>query len=172
MPCDKTALFDLLEVLNGDLDRKITLIAVGGTAMTLLNLKTSTIDIDFTIPKGDFAEFAKVLKNNPPGYKIDMWEDGRVFCQVLPTDYLEKSVPIKEYTKISLRAINPIDIIATKTGRLENRDEVDIKICIDSCGISEAEIRARASQVLPTYVGREEDYLDNLNLVVKKYVKK
>jgi hypothetical protein len=50
MPCDKTALFDFLEVLNEDLKQKITLIAAGGTAMTLLDLKPSTIDIDFTIP--------------------------------------------------------------------------------------------------------------------------
>jgi hypothetical protein len=45
MPCDKTALFGVLEVLNEDLKQKITLIAVGGTALTLLDLKPSTIDI-------------------------------------------------------------------------------------------------------------------------------
>jgi hypothetical protein len=50
MPCNKSALIDLLEVLNEDLTKKITLVAVGGTAMTLLDLKDSTIDIDFTIP--------------------------------------------------------------------------------------------------------------------------
>ena len=31
MPCDKTALFDFLEVLSEDLTKKITLIAVGNT---------------------------------------------------------------------------------------------------------------------------------------------
>jgi hypothetical protein len=70
MRCDKSALFDFLEVLNEDLPKKITLVAAGGTAMTLLDLKTSTIDIDFTIPGCDRLEFEQVLKNNPPGYKV------------------------------------------------------------------------------------------------------
>ncbi len=39
MPCDKKALFDVLEVLNEDLTRKITLIAAGGTAMTFARPK-------------------------------------------------------------------------------------------------------------------------------------
>ena len=38
MPCDRSALFDFLSVLNEDLTRKIILVAVGGTAMTLLDL--------------------------------------------------------------------------------------------------------------------------------------
>ena len=45
MPCDKTALFDFLSVLDEDLTKKITLVVAGGTAMTLLDLKPSTIDI-------------------------------------------------------------------------------------------------------------------------------
>jgi hypothetical protein len=53
MPCDKSALLEFLEVLNEDLTRRITLVAAGGTAMTLLGLKRSTIDIDLTIPNSD-----------------------------------------------------------------------------------------------------------------------
>ncbi|MGA2680186.1 MAG: hypothetical protein ABSF44_00115 [Candidatus Bathyarchaeia archaeon] len=71
MSCDKSALFELLEVLNEDLTKKITLIAVGGTAMTLQDLKPSTIDIDLTIPSDDPTEFNRVLKNNPPGFRVD-----------------------------------------------------------------------------------------------------
>ena len=39
MPCDKSALFEFIEVVSEELTRRITLIAVGGTAMTLLDLK-------------------------------------------------------------------------------------------------------------------------------------
>jgi len=46
MPCDKSALFDFLSELNENLPKKIILVAAGGTAMTLLDLKPSTIDID------------------------------------------------------------------------------------------------------------------------------
>jgi hypothetical protein len=125
MPCDKSALLDFLEVLNGDLTKKVTLVAAGGTAMTLLDLKPSTIDIDFTIPSSDLPEFERALKNNPPGFKVDRWADGYVFCQSLPNDHLEKSIKIKEYSHILLKALHPVDIIVTKIGaraRLQRGD--------------------------------------------------
>ena len=141
MSCDKNALLEFLEAVNESLTSKITLVAAGGTAMTLLDLKPSTIDIDFTIPSGDLTEFEQALKNNPTGYKVDRWADGYVFCQALPDDYVEKSVKIKEFTRISLRALNPIDIIATKIGRLNQRDIQDIGTIVTKFKISEADLR-------------------------------
>ncbi len=172
MPCDKSALFDFLSVLNEDLTKNITLVAAGGTAMTLLDLKPSTIDIDFTIPGCDRVEFEEALRNNPPGYRVDRWTDGCIFCQTLPKDYLEKSVKIKEFGRISLRALQPVDIVVTKIGRLNARDMQDIEACIQKANISEAEIQERASLVVQTYVGPEEDYLCHLNLVLDKYFRK
>ncbi len=167
MPCDKSALFDFLEVLNEDLTKKITLVAAGGTAMTLLDLKPSTIDIDFTIPGCDRVEFEQALKNNSPGYRVDRWTDGCIFCQTLPKDYLEKSIKVKEYSHISLRALQPVDIIVTKIGRLDARDIQDIETCIKKGKVSETEIKERALQLAETYVGPEEDYLNHLKLVVE-----
>lgn len=172
MPCDKSALFDFLSVLNEDLPKKIILIAVGGTAMTLLDLKQSTIDIDFTIPGCDRLEFEQALKNNPPGYRVDRWTDGCIFCQTLPKDYLAKSTQIMEFSNISLRALHPVDIIVTKIGRLNARDLQDIEACIKRANVSEAEIKERALLVVQTYVGPEEDYFGNLNLVLTKFFKK
>ena len=171
MPCDKSTLFDFLSVLNEDLTRKITLVAAGGTAMTLLDLKPSTIDIDFTIPSCDMIEFEQALKNNPPGYKVDRWADGCIFCQTLPKDYLEKSIKIKEFSHISLRALQPVDIIVTKIGRLNTRDIQDIEACIKKGNVSKAEIRERALLVVQTYVGPEEDYIYHLDLVLTKFFK-
>jgi len=172
MPCDKSALFDFLSVINEDLTKKITLVAAGGTAMTLLDLKPSTIDIDFTIPGCDRLDFEQALKNNPSGYKVDRWTDGCIFCQTLPSDYLEKSIKIKEFSHIVLRALQPVDIIATKIGRLNERDKQDIEACIKKANVSEAEIKERAMLVVQTYVGPEEDYLYHLNLVLDKFFKK
>jgi ABC-type phosphate transport system auxiliary subunit len=169
MPCDKSLLLEFLEVLNGDLTKKVTLVAVGGTAMTLLDLKPSTIDIDFTIPSSDLPEFERALKNNPPGFKVDRWADGHVFCQSLPSDYLDKSIKIKEYSHILLKALNPVDIVVTKIGRLNQRDIQDIEKCIREFKITKDEITARAALVSPTYVPREEDYLYHLNWVIKKF---
>ncbi len=171
MPCDKSALFDLLDVLNEDLTKNIILVAAGGTAMTLLDLKSSTLDIDFTMPSRDFAEFERVLKNNPPGYKMDRWPDGYIFCQSLPNYYIEKSIKIKELSHISLRALHPTDIIVSKIGRLNSRDINDIESCIKKCKISKEEIMIRALLVAPTYVGSEENYLYNMNWVLENFFK-
>ncbi len=73
MPLDKSTLLDFLEVLDSEISKKITLVAVSGTAMTLLDLKTSTIDLDFTIPSNDKPAFDKALANVPHGFKIDVW---------------------------------------------------------------------------------------------------
>jgi hypothetical protein len=172
MPCDKSALFDFLSVLNEDLKKKITLVAAGGTAMTLLDLKPSTIDIDFTIPGCDRVEFEQALKSNPPGYRVDRWTDGCVFCQTLPKDYLEKSIQIKEFNHISLRALQPLDIIVTKLGRLNDRDMQDIEACIKKANVSKAEILKRALLVVQTYREPEEDYLKHLDMVLNKFFNK
>jgi hypothetical protein len=172
MPCDKTALLDFLSVLDEDLIKKITLVAAGGTAMTLLDLKTSTIDIDFTNPGCDRVEFEIALKNNPPGYRVDRWTDGCVFCQTLPKDYLEKSIKIKEFDHISLRALQPLDIIVTKIGRLNDRDLQDIEACIKKANVSKTEILERALLVVQTYREPEEDYLKHLDLVLNKFFNK
>jgi hypothetical protein len=169
MPCDKSALLEFSEVLNEDPTRRITLVAAGGTAMTLLGLKRSTIDIDLTIPSSDLPEFERALKNNPPGYKVDRWADGHVFSQSLPGDYLDKSIKIKGYSHILLKALHPVDIVVTKIGRLNQRDIQDIETCIREFKIPKDEITARAALVSPTYVPKEEDYLYHLDWVIKKF---
>ena len=45
MSLDNTKLLDFLEEIDRELSRKIVIVAVGGTAMTLANAKPSTIDI-------------------------------------------------------------------------------------------------------------------------------
>jgi hypothetical protein len=63
MQFDKSRLLDFLETLDNEMTERITIVAVGGTAMTILNLKTSTIDIDFTVPSSDYQEFEKAFQN-------------------------------------------------------------------------------------------------------------
>ena len=109
--------------------------------MTLLDFKSSTIDVDFTIPSCDVKEFEVALKNNQPGYRVDRCTDGRVFCQTLPSDYLEKSVKVKEYRHIVLKALRPVDIIVTKIGPLNERDMQDIEACIKQGQVRAAQIR-------------------------------
>ena len=57
---DKQRLLDILEQWNRFLKRKVHLIACGGTAMALLDVKASTKDVDFIVP--DVAEHSYLIK--------------------------------------------------------------------------------------------------------------
>jgi len=170
MPFDKKSLLDFLEVLDKEVTKKITLVAVGGTAMTLLDIKSSTIDIDFTIPKQYVQEFEEALKKVPHGFRIDYWIDGSVFSQILPDDYLKKSILIKTKLKnIKLKVLNTIDIVVTKIGRLDERDLQDIKACIEKFKLTKNQIKVRSKNV--EYVGHEDIYIINLEYVMKNFFK-
>ena len=163
---DKKKLMDFLEILDKEITKEITLVAAGGTAMTLLDMKASTVDIDFTIPSQDVKEFENGLKVTPHGFRIDYWTDGMVFSQILPDDYLKKSIPIKTNLRnIRLRALHPIDIVITKVGRLDERDVQDIKVCIEKFKLTKNQIKNRSKHV--EYVGHEDSYRINLTYVMK-----
>ncbi|QLH06672.1 DUF6036 family nucleotidyltransferase [Nitrosopumilus ureiphilus] len=168
MSLNKQVLLDFLEELDKELERKITVVAVGGTAMTLHNAKESTIDVNFTIPAEDYAEFHRVLNLVPHGFKVDTWNNGMVFSQDLPDDYLKNSRNVRTKMKnMKLKTLDPLDIIVTKIGRLNERDKEDIAMCIKKFKITKAQIKKRAKQVI--YTGREENYEINLNHVMKKF---
>lgn len=73
---------------------------------------------------------------------------------------MEKSVGIANFQHILLRALQPIDIVVTKIGRLDDRDVQDIEACIKKFNISRRQIEERAATV--HYVGNEEIYRNNL----------
>ena len=167
MRLDKSGLLDFLEEASRALPKRVTLVAVGGTAMTLLGFKSSTIDIDFTGPAADVRLFEKALKSIPHGFKIDLFMGGMVFCVELPDDYLVKSRPAGRAGKVSLRALQPLDIVVTKVARLDLRDEQDIRECIRRAGLRHGDIVARAAEC--GYAGDELLYAHNLSLVKGKF---
>jgi len=167
---DKTELVNFLEELDKVLEKPIDIIAVGGTAMTLLGIKTSTIDIDFEVKPEEYNLLKKVLDNLPHGYRIDVFTNGLIFSQQLPDDYGEKSIQIKKLKKINLLALHPIDIVVTKIGRLNERDQEDIRSCIEKFGLTKNQVKERAKEI--EYVGKEELYQYNLEHVLKNFFPK
>ena len=170
MSLDNSRLLDFLDEMDKKLERRIIVVAVGGTAMTLLKAKPSTIDVDFTIPSEYFDDFEKAKRIVQPGFRVDLFRDGAVFVTTLPEDYLEKSKPIKTKLKnVDLRALQPVDIVITKVVRLDGRDEQDIESCIEKFKLGKDEIRKRAKEI--GYSGNDEVFKENLQTVLKKFYK-
>ena len=167
MSLDNTKLLNFLDEIEKELTHKIVVVAVGGTAMTLLKAKSSTIDVDFTIPDEYHEDFQTVLKIVQPGFRVDVTAGNLIFFTSLPDDYLKRSKLIKtKLKKIQLRALHPVDIIVTKIARLEERDEQDIESCMKKFKITKNQIIKRVNQI-PSLV-HDKTFQTNLKNFLKK----
>ena len=119
------------------------LIACGGTAMTLLNIKESTKDIDFVVPvENEYKRLMKFLNQigyhdaggglqhpDDPNFIYQFWSGNQIFTTELLDPILDqgKHIVVKEWRHIYLGAINLMDLIITKMFR---GTSVDISDCI------------------------------------------
>ena len=166
MPLEADKLMEFLVIIDKELEEPVELTAVGGTAMTLLDLKDSTIDMDFDVETKHLDTFRKTLESLSHGYKIDLFHGGMVFSQQLPPDWTDKRIPIKHgFKNIRLYALHPLDIVVSKIGRLNDRDISDIISCIGKHKLTKQMIKARAMKV--EYVGNDENYKNNLKHVIE-----
>jgi hypothetical protein len=163
---DKKDLLLWLADIDKKLDRKIVLIAVGGTAMTLLGLKPSTRDVDFCLDSRDRNDFEKVLDKR---FIVDIFVDGYIFSEQLPTDYADISKELVAMKNITLKALSPADIVITKAARLNARDEEDIRSIAKY--VDRKMLVKRFKQVVDTYAGNEDNFTYHFNLVLERYFK-
>ena len=130
---DKHSLVDLLAQWNNFLKRKIHLIACGGTALTLQDIKPSTKDIDFIVPSD--AEYKYLLKTlKELGYKqltgsgwrgsgdpfiFDLFPGKCIHTTELLHSPMEddKHIPFKEFSNLYIGILNHYDLICSKLFR-------------------------------------------------------
>ena len=163
----KTGLLQILDAFDRRLSHKILLVAVGGTAMTMLGLKASTKDIDFNIPKRkDYEEFGRLYKIISPGVAIDYYPDNTVFTEVLPEDYLSIASDYESDLKnIKIKVLNPVDIVCSKISRSDEADIEDIKSCIKNYSLKRSVVAARAG--LYARAGSDEIFQSNLKFILE-----
>ena len=129
----KGTLLNILISWNHFLKRKVHLIACGGTALTLLGIKPSTIDIDFIVPvESEYDYLIKTLQDlgykpvtgsgwsRADDYIFDLFRGKKVHTTELlesPIDSTDKHILLKEYSHIYLGILNYYDIIITKLFR-------------------------------------------------------
>jgi hypothetical protein len=138
-------LFELLDSLSKYIEENIKMYALGGTALTILEIKLSTRDIDINIHS--YKEYLYICKLfEQMGFKKTgtirwLTQEGLAFdlftrsnflgTQLLP-DGLERSKFIKSFGKIELYTLCLEDIIISKLARGDMRDFNDIKKILES----------------------------------------
>lgn len=169
MPLDKHRLMEFLEAVDEVLEEEITLVAVGGTALTLLDLKPSTRDVDFTGPEPSVRALREVLKHLPHGFKVDTWWDGFIFTTRLPGDYLDRARKLDTHRglgAIRLLLLDPVDLVLTKVGRLDERDMEDIRTTVAAFELTAEALRERATHL--EHADNEENFAYHLELVLEE----
>lgn len=118
------------------------LIACGGTALTIQDIKPSTKDVDFLVPEdSEYIALIKTIKRlgyrqatgsgwtRGDGYIFDLFAGKTVFVTELLESPLDKGnhIPNKSFKKLSVAALNDYDLIISKMFR---GSEVDIQDCV------------------------------------------
>lgn len=140
---NKQKLLDILEQWNRFLKRKVHLIACGGTAMTLLDVKASTKDVDFMVPNvSEYAYLIKMLKSldYEPETSWGWLRKGDIFRfdlfpgkKIHTTELLETPLApdnhylLKEYSRLYIGILNYYDLISSK---LMRGTGVDFEDCL------------------------------------------
>ncbi len=180
---DKTALLDTLSQWDRFLKRKVHCIACGGTALTLLNVKVSTKDIDLILPKPeDYKYLTNTLKDlgynqvtgsgwqREKGFVFDLFVGKTVFTTELLESPLKEGnhFLFKEYSSLYLGILNYYDLIITKLFRYTS---VDVEDCLALLHKrhSEIDIEKLKARYIETssYDISDEKNLNNLEYFIK-----
>jgi hypothetical protein len=133
-------LYDLLDNISNYMEEPIEMYALGGTALTILGIKLSTLDIDINIDSKKQYEYTKKIFQQI-GFKMEgpirwLTQEGLAFdlfygSNILGTELLEDCLEISKYIKsfgnIKLYTLSLYDIIISKLARGDVRDFEDIK---------------------------------------------
>ncbi|MBU0536036.1 MAG: hypothetical protein KKE20_03660 [Nanoarchaeota archaeon] len=162
-------LLEYIKKLDQKLNKKIRIIAVGGTAMVLMNLKESTIDVDFCIDNKENYDIIRKIRIKSP-FKVDLFHSGYIFTLQLPEDCIKRARTYKTGLKnIILKVLSPIDIIITKGSRLNQRDIEDIGTLMKKKKISKRDLVSRFNKVKESWPSSDEQLEQNIRFILKEF---
>jgi hypothetical protein len=140
---DKNRLLDILGEWNRFLKRKVHLIACGGTAMTLIGVKSSTKDVDFISPNvREYDYLTKQLKalgykqatgsgwkRDGENFQFDIFRGNRIHTTELLDSPLEEGRHsiLMEFSHLYIGILNDYDLISSK---LMRGTRVDFEDCL------------------------------------------
>jgi len=140
---NKKTLLARLSEWNTFLKRKVSLIACGGTALTLLDVKPSTKDVDFMVPlERDYKYLTKILRDlgyrsgsgygwvkKDEVYLFDLFPGKRIHTTELLESPLEEDchIPLEGFSHLYIGILNYYDLITSKIFR---GTAVDFEDCL------------------------------------------
>ena len=128
MVVDADGLLELMRKLDDEMDEPYVLLATGGTALTLQNVKASTMDVDFVVQSGDMTKLNKVC-SKLADVRVDLFERGFVFNNRLPDSCMLRAKLMVQLTSMTLFVMDKIDAVMTKLARAGDGDIEDIRAC-------------------------------------------
>jgi predicted nucleotidyltransferase len=173
----KNELLKFLSNLDKNLNSNIEIVVIGGSAMSLLGLSEATKDVDLffkDINYDGFTETLKTLSNNYNLNEIEYWENGKLILHKegsiielkLPDDYYVIAKKLNtSFKHITLKILDPIDLILTKANRCNRRDIEDIKEICKKYNLSLKKLKTRFKIYLKNYSGSKENYKSNFNFI-------
>lgn len=184
----KQDLFDTLTGWNSFLRKNVHLIACGGTALTLMNIKESTKDVDFMIPVPEEYDYiievlgmlgykrttASGWRRRGEQYIFDLFRGKRIHTTELLESPLEngRSRVIKEWNSVSLAILNEYDLITSKLFRGTTTDYEDcIALIKGRQGKIDIEKLKRHFFETASYDVSEERDKNNFEFFIKKLIK-
>ena len=153
----KAKLIELLRKIDSTLDETVVLVAIGGTALSLLDLKEATHDVDFILQnnsqyiKGDLT-----LKILDSGYDVQIQDQGKIVLFRLPPDYLALAKPSEInslFSNLQVYILSPIDLLVSKLSRYNTKDYFDINALLLRYRFTIEEIKNRYGQYQLLYKG-------------------
>jgi hypothetical protein len=149
-------LFELLRSLSKYVDQEIRMYALGGTALTILGIKESTLDIDIDVHSSaeykrlcllfeqiGFKRIGTIRWQTQEGLFFDLFQGSNILGTALQSDYMTKSKFIRAFGNVKLYTFCLDDIIISKLARGDMRDFEDIKAIFESNNIDLDKLIAR-----------------------------
>ena len=140
---NKSDILNTLSIWSNFLKKKVHLIACGGTALTLLDLKASTKDVDFIVPiESEYSYLLRILKDlgyaqttstkwkrEDEQYEYDLFKGKFVHTTELLDSPLDegKHFLFTEFSHVYIGILNYYDLIISK---LFQGTSVDIEDCL------------------------------------------
>lgn len=154
-------LFELLSSISKFIEKRVRMYALGGTALTILNIKASTRDIDLNIEsKKEYDYICRIFEDigfeksgtyrwiTQEGLAFDLFWGSDIMGTSLLPDCLSQAKYIGSFGRIELYTLSLYDIIISKLARGDPRDFDDIKSIFENKRVSLEKLTERYKKTM------------------------